>query len=316
MRKFQFLVLLITLLFSSNFVNAQSGNTDNTSNKLFDDGLTVLVFGDWGRNGIEIQQETADQMGIFAEANDVKFLVVVGDNFYDNGVTSIDDPHWARSFEAVYTAPSLQVPWYVVLGNHDYRGNIHAQIEYSSLSSRWKMPSRYFSNTVKINDSTEALFVYMDSSPFVQSYYTKKSMKNVIGVDTLAQLRWADSVLANSNAKYKIVVGHHPVFSYGEHGQTMELITQWKPMLEKYGVDLYLAGHEHDLQYLYEGGSVHYFVSGAGSETRETNTGKYTKFAKGKTAGFLLLNFTAGKINAAFVSHTGEVLYRTEIEVQ
>jgi tartrate-resistant acid phosphatase type 5 len=298
------------ILFIHSNSNAQ---TSGNANKLFDDGVTVLVFGDWGRNGIKIQQDVADQMGVFAEANNVQFLVVVGDNFYEDGVRDLEDPHWARSFEAVYTAPSLQVPWYVVLGNHDYRGNIHAQIQYTAISKRWKMPARYFSNTVNINDSTEALFVFMDSSPFVQSYYTKKSMKNVIGVDTLAQLRWVDSVLANSNAKYKIVAGHHPVFSYGEHGETKELITQWKPMLERHNVDLYLAGHEHDMQYLYPpDGTVHYFISGAGSETRPTTKGTYTKFAKGKTGGFLLLNFT-DKIKAAFVDHNGNILYQTEI---
>jgi tartrate-resistant acid phosphatase type 5 len=308
MRRFKFLVFIFTVILLSNSVSGYA----QTNNKLFNDGLTILAFGDWGRQGIEIQKTVAVQMGIFAEANDVKFLTVLGDNFYEDGVTGTDDPHWARSFESVYTAPSLQVPWYVVLGNHDYRGNIHAQIQYTSMSDRWKMPARYFSETVKINDSTEALFVFMDSSPFVKSYYTRSSMKNVIGVDTAAQMRWADSVLANSNAKYKIVSGHHPVFSYGEHGETIELIQQWKPMLEKYGVNLYLAGHEHDMQYLYEGGNVHYFVSGAGSETRGTNTGPYTKFAKGKTAGFLLLNFT-DKIKAAFVDHNGNVLYETEI---
>lgn len=309
MRRFKFLVFIFTFVLLSNSIPGFA----QSNNKLFNDGYTILVFGDWGREGIKIQKEVAEQMGIFAEANDVKFLSVVGDNFYENGVTGLDDPHWTRSFETVYTDSSLYVPWYVVLGNHDYRGNIHAQIQYSAVSDRWEMPARYFSNTVNINDSTEALFVFMDSSPFVQSYYTKSSMKNVRGVDTAAQMRWADSVLSNSNAKYKIVSAHHPVFSYGEHGETTELIQQWKPMLEKYGVNLYLAGHEHDLQYLYEGGSVHYFISGAGSETRNTLSGPYTKFAKGKTGGFLLLNFTTDNIKAAFVDHKGNVLYQTEI---
>lgn len=312
MKKFNnliFGVIIVCIFFNYSISGAQISNK-----KLFDDGFTILVFGDWGRNGIKIQKEVAEQMGIFAEANDVKFLSVVGDNFYEDGVTGLDDPHWTRSFETVYTDSSLFVPWYVVLGNHDYRGNIHAQIQYTAVSDRWEMPARYFSNTVNINDSTEALFVFMDSSPFVQSYYTKSSMKNVRGVDTAAQMRWADSILSNSTAKYKIVSAHHPVFSYGEHGETTELITQWKPMLEKYNVNLYLAGHEHDMQYLYPpDGSVHYFISGAGSETRPTISGPYTKFAKGKTAGFLLLNFTTNAIKAAFVDHKGNVLYQTEI---
>lgn len=309
MQRFKFLVFIFIVVLLSNYISGYA----QSNNKLFNDGFTILAFGDWGRQGIKIQKEVAEQMGIFAEANDVKFLSVLGDNFYENGVTGTDDSHWKKSFEDVYTAKSLQVPWYVVLGNHDYRENPQAQIDYMQLSSRWKMPARYYSENIMINDSTEALFVYIDTSPFVESYYTRSSMKNVLTQNTGEQLKWIDSVLANSNAKYKIVSGHHPVYSYGEHGQTIELVQQLKPILEKYNVNLYLAGHEHDMQYLYDGGSVRYFVSGAGSETRSTESGPLTIFAKGKTAGFLLLNFTTGNIKAAFVDHKGNVLYQTEI---
>ena len=42
-----------------------------------------------------------------------------GDNFYESGVDSISDDKWQTTFEAIYDAPALQVPWYAVLGNHD-----------------------------------------------------------------------------------------------------------------------------------------------------------------------------------------------------
>lgn len=32
------------------------------------------------------------------------------------------------SYENVYTAPSLQVPWYVVAGNRDYYGNVTGEV--------------------------------------------------------------------------------------------------------------------------------------------------------------------------------------------
>src|SRR5215469_1276932 len=120
-----------------------------------DDGgasLNFLAVGDWGRHGQDGQSEVALRMGESAEQLSARFVISVGDNFYDNGVTGVDDPAWKTSFEDVYAAQSLQVPWYVALGNHDYRGNSQAQLDYSALSSRWRMPARWYSFTQSTPD--------------------------------------------------------------------------------------------------------------------------------------------------------------------
>src|SRR6516162_3247682 len=78
-------------------------------------GLNFLVFGDWGRHGEKDQIEVATQMEITAKAMPAQFIISVGDNFYEKGVASTDDPQWQKTFEKVYTAPSLQVPWHVAL---------------------------------------------------------------------------------------------------------------------------------------------------------------------------------------------------------
>src|SRR5262249_10265627 len=75
-----------------------------------------------------------------AEQLKSRFVVTTGDNFYD-GVTSLHDAHWQESYEAVYHRPSLQIPWYVVLGNHDYQGSVQAQLDYAYLSARWCLPA-------------------------------------------------------------------------------------------------------------------------------------------------------------------------------
>src|SRR5690242_12262748 len=64
--------------------------------------LSFLAVGDWGRHGQDRQREVAIRMGESAEQLGAAFVISVGDNFYDNGVTGIDDPHWKTSFEDVY----------------------------------------------------------------------------------------------------------------------------------------------------------------------------------------------------------------------
>ena len=56
--------------------------------------------------------------------------LTVGDNFYDSGVTDVNDPAWTDSWSSVYLGyPSLaNLPWYAQLGNHDYDGNPDAEV--------------------------------------------------------------------------------------------------------------------------------------------------------------------------------------------
>ncbi|XP_024032456.1 purple acid phosphatase 17-like, partial [Morus notabilis] len=105
-----------------------------------DDGsLSFLVIGDWGRRGSFNQSEVAFQMGKVGEKLDIDFVVSTGDNFYDNGLTSEQDPTFEESFSKIYTANSLQKQWYSVLGNHDYRGDAEAQLSpfLRKVDSRW-----------------------------------------------------------------------------------------------------------------------------------------------------------------------------------
>ncbi|GKD93941.1 purple acid phosphatase 8-like protein, partial [Tanacetum coccineum] len=67
-------------------------------------------------------------MGKVGEELDADFIISTGDNFYDDGLIDEEDPLFVESFTEVYTSNSLQKQWYSVLGNHDYRGNVLAQL--------------------------------------------------------------------------------------------------------------------------------------------------------------------------------------------
>jgi acid phosphatase len=277
-----------------------------------DGKLPFLIFGDWGRRGQRDQLDVAAQMGIAGAALHVPFVVSLGDNFYDYGVVSTDDPQWKESFENVYVAPSLQVPWNVILGNHDYRGNCQAQIDYSSRSSRWRMPARYFSRTESIPGGKSILMVYTDTSPFLSAYAKDELMgANVRSQDTASQLKWIDRTLAESRADWKIVLGHHPIYSGGEHGDTPELIESLLPLLKRHGVHVYFNGHDHDLQHQ-EAGGIHFFCVGAGSTVRPIKSQKLSLFSK-STPGFAVVSVGAESMDVRLTSATGEVLHSAVI---
>ena len=252
-------------------------------------------------------------MGFVAEKMNSRFVITTGDNFYDAGVKSTTDKHWQTSFENVYTAQSLQKPWHAILGNHDYRGNIQAQMDYSKTSARWKLPGKYYTFARQVNDSIAVQFVFVDTTPFVKEYRRKSRFNHIDWEEPEVQLQWLDSTLAASKCVWKIVFGHHPIYSAGtKHGDTPELIELLKPVLEKHSVQAYFSGHEHDLQHLKGQSNLNYFVSGAGSKIREAGWKDISLFSKG-VAGVMAVSFLGEEMRVFCVDGKGEVLYLTSV---
>lgn len=262
--------------------------------------LNYIVIGDWGQRGKFYQRNVAEAMGITGALEAIRFVISAGDNFYDDGVKNVLDSHWKESFEEIYTHPSLQVPWYVTLGNHDYKGDVSAQVAYTHFSKRWTLPDLYYDRVERIDDATEVHFVFLDTN----TIHRKKAAGD-------EQLAWLDRTLAAIDAEWTIVVGHHPIYSGGAHGENRTLVRKLKPLLEKHHVDAYFSGHDHDLQHLHDG-DIHYFVSGAAAQVRKDGRHRHTQFTITRP-GFLAMSMTANDLDATFIDHQGNVLYTTRI---
>ena len=65
------------------------------------DDYTFLVVGDWGRNGHFAQRSVAKWMDIASYQFDADMIISTGDNFYDNGIASVNDPYWQTSYENI-----------------------------------------------------------------------------------------------------------------------------------------------------------------------------------------------------------------------
>jgi tartrate-resistant acid phosphatase type 5 len=276
------------------------------------DSISFIVMGDWGKYGGQSQRPVADAMDEYSRKFHAQFIITTGDNFYPGGVSSISDSHWQLSFENIYNKEGHQIPWYPVLGNHDYQQNPNAEIEYSTKSDRWKMPARHYTVKKNINLLVSALFVFTDTSPFVNAYYGA-AMSDLPQQDTAAQLRWLQQTLSKSNDSWKLVFGHHPVYSVGTHAHTPELIERFKPVFNQTRTDFYICGHDHSLQYInWPKDSVQYLVSGGGSESTPVNPQSYTPFAR-SSPGFLVMTLYAKRANFYFYNQRGELLYRRQV---
>ncbi|WP_412468495.1 purple acid phosphatase family protein [Pedobacter sp. KLB.chiD] len=319
---------LLILLISSALLHAQILTKNSPQAALTNKNLTkennalnFIAMGDWGRNGADHQKQVAKQMGITAAEVKANFIISTGDNFYPSGVISAQDPSFKYSFEDIYTDFSLQWDWYPVLGNHDYKSNPDAQVDYSKISRRWKMPARYYTRKFPINGdpNSRVLFVFIDTNPLIPEFYNNAEYgPNVKGQDTTTQKRWLAKTLADTDPsiKWKIVVGHHPIYTGGSRTEaydTKAVRNSLKSTLEKYGVDVYLTGHEHSMQYIKPAGKTHYFISGSASEKTPVKLIADAEMVASEY-GFMLFSLSYNQLRVQAINDQGEVIYNTLIK--
>lgn len=240
---------LVFVFFSSFSAFANEGPTIAVEG-----GRDIILFGDSG-TGSPDQYDVSKGIETYCTKAQCDFIAMLGDNIYDAGVSSVNDNQFLTKFEDPYS--NLDFKFYVVLGNHDYGGNIQAEIDYTKLSKKWVMPERYFKLA---GDDVD---------------YFALDTENL----DASQLQWIEKELKNSTAHWKIVYSHHPVFSGGLHGDSDLLKNKLLPLLTKYDVDFYLSGHDHDKQLIARSGLV-FIVSGAAASVRTVTSVNGTIFAK------------------------------------
>jgi hypothetical protein len=126
------------------------------------------------------------------------------------------------------------------------------------------------------------------------------------------QKGWLQKELQESKARWNLVMGHKPIYSYGYHGDTDFLIKDVLPLLCG-KADLYFAGHEHKQQVLKAECGLPLVVSGSAGKLRaEVETGPRTLFDMPE-AGFAHLWIKNNEIIVKILSDNGEVRYQMVI---
>lgn len=146
-------------------------------------------------------------------------LVLLGDNFYSQGVKSIHDAQW-NIFKRFF---NINNKIYSILGNHDYQFNPRAQIEFKHRN--YSMENWYYKKTIDdidffFIDTTQLITLGNIEGPSPYGNITEKFLSTIHHKDiqTLIrdQLSWLIKSL-KSSTNIKIVIGHYPIITYGYH---------------------------------------------------------------------------------------------------
>jgi hypothetical protein len=251
--------------------------------------VRILAFGDFG-NGSPRQEHMAASMRRMHADRPFDLAVTLGDNFYPAGMNGPTDPRWQRDFARLYEP--MRIPFYPSLGNHDWilADSPAAEMLHSAKSDYWRMPALRYSFV-----AGPVQFFAIDT--------------NLV---SRAELDWLDRELARSTARWKIVYGHHPIFSNGVHGDEPTVRDNVLPLLRG-RASIYLCGHEHDLQHLGPEGGVHFVIVGGGGTTpRPTRAGRRSQFAASRN-GFAVIDASQTSLAVTFVGEDLKPLHRFTI---
>lgn len=268
--------------------------------------VTFLTFGDSGHASPEHIKLT-DAMKAACDRRKCDFAVTVGDNIYEKGVKNVRDPQFQTKFENLYKKFG-RFDFWMILGNHDVRGNAEAQVQYSCMSDRWRMPARSY----MIPRLPDWMQIYgIDTSNLAKDcWFCSYS-------DVLTQFRQA---MCSRTQSWKFVFGHHPIVSAGrgfdpKNGAKMR--ERLLPVLGECGIHVYFSGHDHHQEHIkvdLDGVRFDQIIQGAASEVsgktpQNKVLGPQHLFTKAEY-GFAITTVTRKQVAIEFFGLAGESLYK------
>jgi tartrate-resistant acid phosphatase type 5 len=284
----------------------------------------VLMVGDWGyEKHIEAQADVATGMRRYAEERSIKAqaLFLLGDNWYGELAGGVHSARWKSQFEDMYPASAFNCPAYAILGNHDYQrfpeSKVDAELEYArTANSRWTMPARWYRFEFPAHAPLVTVLALDSNMPHENDAPGKASAGRdftLTAEQQAEQLTWLKAELAkHRTTPFLIVMGHHPIYSDGPHGDHAILARDWDPLLREHGVHLYLAGHDRDLQHLeFEGHPTSFFHSGGGGADLydlKIDPSKRGPYAQ-KVYGFSHLSVTPTTLTLRHLDSKGQLLH-------
>lgn len=248
----------------------------------------AAFLGDGGTGG-SAQRAVRDQLRRLAPP----LVFLLGDNVYESGEAG----RISRVYDQIYASVMARgSSFHAALGNHDVkhcaavsedplpdtreayawrrlRCDVEDHLQHAAFG--YYQARRYYSIVSGPGPSPLLEVFVLDSNTLSNS-----QSKLPLWREDTAQVRWLDSVLGASRARWKVVVMHHPPHSpttggryfffvpFGEgRAREYKLEVQLGPILRKHGVDAVITGHNHFYARMVPQEGIRYFVTGGGGRS-------------------------------------------------
>ncbi len=269
--------------------------------------VEFAVIGDSGTGGYH-QKQVASQMEAFHQNHSWKFILMLGDNIYEDGHPKDFD----KKFKKIYK--KLNVPFHATLGNHDRKTkNGKHQVDDDTFGYEGKQDEYEFHASPKTGGKQLARFICLNSGAWID----KDNLSN--------RKKCLDERLSESpDYHWNFVFFHHPIYSFAHpmfpfgwirgwgHGSHKKLRKLWEQRFINGGIDIVLSGHDHFYQKMEkQKGGIHYFVSGGAGKVRKGIKKNHRDVEFGKVAHhFLHFEVSEEEVRFAAVDKYGKIFHQ------
>jgi predicted phosphodiesterase len=240
--------------------------------------VRVAIAGDTGTRN-ESEARTARRMEVDGESDPFDALLLLGDIVYESGDSALTSRSVSQPFAGVLKTAKL-IP---VVGNHDVQSGEQRDILHQlGRESAWY-----------VEQVGPLRVIVLDSNQ----------------VGNHQQTAWLRDVLAQQqpSGSWTIAAMHHPAYSAGEHGSSLNVRRRWSPLFEAANVPLVLAGHDHDYERSRPHNGITYVVSGAGAKLRKAGHQSFTAVST-STLHYVDLRVFDDRLEGRAVAQNGRVI--------
>ncbi|HRO28597.1 MAG TPA: metallophosphoesterase [Luteimonas sp.] len=297
------------------------------------------------------------------------FAVMLGDNIYPDGATLgadgiSDERRFRQMLDQPFGAFGAGTPGFTIysmLGNHDWRTSreaVYAQMRYLQQHPNFHMPALFYRVIPPGFEGQVEMFV-IDTEVLLAGTTVRKDELDEEGneLDTgrleewdphikpanaaeRNMVAWLEGALRDSTAKWKIVLGHHPLWSGAgsKYEKARALRALFLPVLCRHA-DAYFAGDDHTMEVYTDDCSgpdglgkaidqpVPLLVSGAAAKYRPlhpkfmaqqvaNNPQMRNLWSKGTTWGFMHVSIEEDTMTVRTLTTPGDFSGRPVLEVE